>query len=308
LGLALLLLAGSVWPLLAWPILLPIYAIAPGVGALLGWPVLLPILLPIHAVGPKFEVLLDAAWLFPHTVPIYVSNILDRGQATATIIDVTYSISIGGVRYAPLVRTACTARKIVGVGYGGLQFFDKFPTASGGELIAQAGDATVVLDQSSQLCDRLRNLKLGPLGDVAVRIYVVRGDADKTQVYELPYRGGTVAIDDIVLQPPEIVRIDKAPAKEVIGLDALWPRRRSSELTGYDLIPLIEAYRHLPAGENSCIARIYATVDPITMTSRRSSTDYPDYIPAMLRPTYCRLVLWWRIPRPARSRLEPLAG
>jgi hypothetical protein len=288
LGLAVPLLAGSAWPLLGWPVLLPIYTIA-----------------------PKFGALLSPASLFPHTVPIYASNILDRGQATATIVDVAYSITIGGVRYAPVVRTACTSRTMVDVDYGSLQFFDKFPTASGGELIAQAGDATLVLDQSPQLCERLRRLKLGPLVDVPLRrFYVVRGEADKTQVYELQYTRGAVAIDDIALQLPEIVRIDEAPAKEVIGLDALWPMRRPNE-SGYDRIPLIEAYRHLPARENSCIARNFVTVDSVTMmpkVSRRSSTDYPDYIPVTLRPAYCRLVLWWRIPQPARSRLNPLAG
>src|SRR2546428_11637207 len=78
-------------------------------GAILLPPLALPIQLPVYAFDPRAEWWLTAVALFPRTLPIYVFNVVDRGRATATVIDVRYPIAIGGVRYAPVVRTACTA-------------------------------------------------------------------------------------------------------------------------------------------------------------------------------------------------------
>jgi hypothetical protein len=119
-----------------------------------------------------------------------------------------------------------------------------------------------------------------------------------------------VAFDDIALQPPEIARAEQAPAGDVVSLDALWPMRRPGE-SGYDVIAMIEAYRRLPAGINACVELVHVSMDSQTKTpivSRSRSTHYPDYMPVALRPIYCRVHLWWSIPRPATSPLAPVRG
>jgi hypothetical protein len=38
---------------------------------------------------------------------------------------------------------------------------------------------------------------------------VVRGEAEKTQLYALEYYMGRVAVDDIALEAPEIIRVGR---------------------------------------------------------------------------------------------------
>jgi hypothetical protein len=285
-GLALLLSGAVLWPLLASPILLPIYAFNPSAGR---W--------------------LTAAVLFPRTLPIYVRNVMDRKSATATVIDVSYPVEIGGVRYAPVVRTACTTRRMVDIDFGALQSFETFPTASGGDLAAKGANFILALDQSPQLCSHLKGLQPGTWNTSALllRVYVIRGEADKTQMYELHYSGSSVAVDDIVLLPPQIIRIALAPATDTVSLDALWPMRQRGE-SGYDELALIDAYRRLPAGINACVEFVLVSLNFSTMTpkiSRLQKTDYPHDMPAERRNAYCRDNLGWRIPRPTMSDLTP---
>jgi hypothetical protein len=274
----------------------------------------LPVLLPIYAFGPRVGDWIMAVALFPRTLPIYVENIVQRASATATIIDVAYQIDIDGIRYAPVVRTACTKRSMVDVDALQLHSFDHFSTASGGEFVAHAGNVTLALGQSD-LCwmPGVNQQQPGPFPDRwswIGPVYVVRGDADKTQVYRLDHRRGAIAVDDIALQPPQIVRVAEVRASDVITLDALWPMRQWGE-SGFGVPRLIEAYQRLPAGVNACVESIYASPDSKTKTPNVSRTHNTRFgaIPVALRSTYCRFELFRRIPAPAASgRLLPIGG
>jgi hypothetical protein len=166
---ATILLGANLLPLLAWPIVIPVFAVHAGAGEQL-----------------------QTATLFLRTVPGVIENVRRRESATATIVDVAYPIEIAGVRYAPVVRTACTLRKTIAVEKGlEIHAFQNYRTASGGEFSAWAEKAMLALDQSNNIC-RLVNsdrLRPGPFPDYRtargghpLTIYVVRGEAEKTQL------------------------------------------------------------------------------------------------------------------------------
>jgi hypothetical protein len=278
-------------------------------------PLAWPIIIPTAMVSTAAADLLMAVIHFPYTLPMFVANVQARASATATatVIDINYPIEIAGVRYAPTVRTACTSRKMFTIDKGlEIHTFAEYLTASGGELVARAGEALIALDQTDNLCSMARagRLQPGTFPDFRTRIgvgpwiYIVRGEADQTQLYQLEYHRDAVAVDDIVLQPPQIVRIEPTAAREVIALDALWPMNRRGEMSRRTPW-LIEAYRGLPAGVNGCVLDIIASMDFRTMnpTVSRWQKTRLDHIAPWQRPAYCRDALGRRIPHPTLPQL-----
>jgi hypothetical protein len=290
-----LLLGANFIPLLAWPFLWPIYAF-----------------------GQQAPERALAIVLFPRTLPIYIGNVIQHASATADIVEIEYPISIDGIRYAPVVRTACTARGLIAIDKGTqILSFSQYPTAFGGELVAQTKDAIVVIAHSNQLCSMVRagKLKPGPVPDYRswigfpLTVYVVRGQADQTQLYQLPYRADAIAADDIVLQPPEIVRIDNVSARDVISLEALWPMDRKGEMSR-NIPALIEAYERLPAGVNACVLYVTASWDFKANTARVGHTQRTKLreVPVAERPIYCRDALLKHIPPTAPQPLAKVEG
>ena len=198
-----------------------------------------------------------------------------------------------------------------------IHIFPKYPTASGGEFSARTADAIVAFDQSNNLCEMAitGRLRPGPSPDYRSRIgfaptiYVVRGEAERTRLYALQFNTGRVAVDDIVLDAPEIIRVEQAPASDVIALEALWPMNRRGEMS-VRVPALIEAYQRLPAGVNGCVEFITASMEFRTMTpaaSRIRNTDFRD-VPEWRHSAYCREELAGRIPQPSMSTLTPAGG
>jgi hypothetical protein len=255
------------WPLVRKPLTFrPRYLL----GVLMLAATVVPLLtLPLELVFLKyFENMRGyaiAVALFPRTLPAFVDNILDWKTATATLIEITYPIEIAGVHYSPVQRIACTTRKMYAIDKGiDVQFFKDYPTASGGQLVARAGDAIVAVDHSN-LCQYLKagRVQIGALPDhsnahyIFQQIYLLRGEADKIQLYRLLHYNDELAIDDIVLHAPEIVRIEQKPAKEIIAPEALWPMERRGEM-GSERPPIVDK---LESEMRSCIIYIQTSPD-----------------------------------------------
>ncbi len=210
----------------------------------------LPLISPIHYISEVFANDLLAVVLFPRTLPIYVRNVLDRQQTTAHVVDVRYPMEIAGVRYAPVVRTACTTRRMLGLDKGNPILFTNFPTSAGGELVARAGtDVIAFLDP---ICPDPKTGEINSKPPRIWNVFIVRGEAEKAQFFHvLGSDAGTVVVDDIVLRPSELVLIKDAPAAEVVPLAALWPLRTSRS----NYIPeIFERYMRLTTrGASGCV-------------------------------------------------------
>jgi hypothetical protein len=290
-----LLLGANVFPPLAWPILLPV------------------------AAGSELAAeRVLAVVMFARTLPVYVANMRDFREKTATVVDILYPLEIAGAHYAPVITTACTRRRMLSLDKG-IEFhlFEDYPTAAGGGFLALADSAVVSFDPPANLCSMAftGRLQPGPFPDYRTRIgwspvvYVVRGEADNTQLYELQYHAGPVAADDIVLQPPQINRISQAPARDVMPLDSMWPMARRGEMSMRWPF-LIEAYQRLPAGVNACVLYVTASMDFKSLTpqvQRTHRTNLRDIAPAE-RPNFCRAALQRHIPPFSAPRLAPAAG
>jgi hypothetical protein len=289
-----MLLGANVFPPLAWPFTWPAYASSEEAGYRL-----------------------TAIILFPLTLPIYLTNVHRRSNATATIVEIKYPIAINGTRYAPVVRTVCTERGMISIDFGAeIKGFANYPTASGEDFFARTNDAVLAVAQSNQLCSMVQHGRVTPGVIPAptwvgfpLTVYVVRGEAHQTQVYELAYGGGTLARDDIVLEPPEIVRLDDAPARDVVSLDALWPMDRRGEMRR-SIPVMIEAYQRLPAGINDCVFYV-----PGPKTSRNIPAIIHVGPPQARRivlatelPTFCRDELRKRIPATTTIPLAPVTN
>lgn len=61
-------------------------------------------------------------------------------------------------------------------------------------------------------------------------VFVIRGAADKTTLYELRFEGQQPRIDDISLDQPILVQVTQRPAREVVPLGALWPMPQHGEM------------------------------------------------------------------------------
>lgn len=290
--LGLVLLGANLIPLLAWPILLP-----------------------LAIIDSMSTQRLYGITLFPWTLPRYISNIYRYKNATATVIDVKYPIEISGVRSEPLVRTACTTRRGISLEKGvAIRPFEKGTTASGGELLARAGDAILAINHSYSICLNARRMQFQP-DAFSIReggrpaIFVVRGKANQTKLYSLYHDFGPFksSVDDISLYPPEIVNVSQKPAREMISLDDLWPMSRPGD---HPLSPpeMIKAYKRLPATENACV--LHVTLYP--RVGRKEPWVYRTYktdlseIPVERRSNFCRNVLERRIPSPPMTSLNPV--
>lgn len=275
-----MLLAGNISPIFAWPLLLPINYIS----------------------GPLAEQL-QAVVLFARTVPIYVRNVLDRQHRAAHVVDVRYPMEIAGVRYAPVVRTTCTTRRMLDLDYGVAPiFFANFPTPVGGELVGRAG--TDIIAFYGPKCPDRKTGQIDSKPPQLQSVFIIRGEAEKTQFYHvMRFDAGTVVVDDIVLLPPEIVSIKAAPAAEVIPVVALWPMstRRLSNVP-----EIVERYMRLPAGVNGCVEHVLRTIDlPGEPPVRRSR---PTKVPKESRSNvaeYCRDELGRYIPQSEIPMLQP---
>jgi len=288
-----LLLGANIIPILSWPFLLPVAATyTPGVDRLM------------------------AVLFFPRTLPKYLMNIYESWYATATIVDVKYPIEISGIRYEPVVRTACVYRRALSLDKG-LAFvsFNKFPTSSGGVLSAYAGHSIVALDHSYNICSHglRKGLSRGPLPDLGTGspvVYIVRGEAYNTRVYTLRHSppNQTVSVDKITLHPLKIVDVTRQPARNVISLDDLWPILQSKDRS-LKVPIIIQAFQHLSVGDRACVRFVSLGTDfrsnklKITRHARPILKD----VPVNEHMAHCREVLERKIPLPTNPELVPIA-
>lgn len=260
-------------------------------------PLALPLLLPIHYVNESAGERLQAVILFARTVPIYVHNVLERDRTTAGVVDIRYPIEIAGVSYGPVVRTACTTRKMLDLDKGILPMvFEKFPTWVGGVLVARVGPSIIAIDHGYEVCSNLRKGGIDLDRLQQKRVFVVRGEAEKTQLYSISrYPPGTVAVDDIVLAPPELVSLENVPARDVIPLAALWPMLTHER---NDTPEIAKRFFGLPAGVNACVEYVVRSVAlPGAPTVRRSRPTKAPREKQSDIAAYCRDVLPRYIPQ-----------
>jgi hypothetical protein len=276
----------------------------------------LPILVLISAYSSHAADRFMAVMLFPRTLPTYMLNVRDRARTAALVVEIAYPISIGGVRYEPLVRTACTVRRIVNVDrIESIRVTEDFRTASGGEFAAQSASGIVALHQSNELCGMAKKgqLQPGPFPDwrnrvgPAPSVHVVRGEADETRLYRLYYYADAITVDDIVLHPPQVVRIERAPAIDLISSGALWPMRIPED-SSLNTPAIIQAYGRLPSRARSCIQTVTVSMNFKTLapTTERPHRHALDVIPAPQRAAVCRDALARHAPQAPRSRLTPV--
>jgi hypothetical protein len=265
---------------------------------LLAMPIVGPVLSISHAAGEYLFTVI----LFPWTLPYYIENIRTRASATASVIEIAYPIEIAGVRYAPVVRSVCGSRKMLWVDKGMVIQTRNAPVVIGREFVGQAGDAIIAIDQPvGDLCSLARHGVGRSPNTFTPRVYVLRDAADQTQSYRLSYSmGEAVAVDDIVLQRPEIARIETAPAGE-IPIDAFWPMARRGDDVG-DLSRSIRPYHQLAVSNTGCVQ--YVTVS-LMKAERTKRTGLERILPAQ-RPAYCRRVLDGLRPV-SLPRISPLA-
>ena len=279
---------------------------------------ILPLLLPLGLFGPALIEKSIAVTMFVRTLPIYIGNVLARDAAPATTIEIEFPLVIGGTRYRPRLQIACTHRKMLSVDkLVEVIVFERFPTLVGRDLIGQAGDATVVIGPPNGFCSPTAEtqLAMGPYPQfrkgfgVGPSVFLIRGEADKTRLYELRFDGEPAAIDDLVLEQPRIVSVTQRNAAQVIPLSALWPMSREPEM--HHRVPdLAWTYRRLGVPTNGCVELAYAQMDfkSLAMTTRRwRMTDLRD-VPAAERPAYCRRELGLKIRKPAVNPIPPASG
>jgi hypothetical protein len=142
-------------------------------------------------------------------------------------------------------------------------------------------------------------LKLGAYPDRQTRfglgasVYVIRGEADKTQLIKLRHDDSTWTVDDIVFQTPQIVRIEDRPAPEVFTTADLWPMERRGEMST-KTPALIRAYNSLDARVNPCVELVGSGQSRIFR-----------YIPQYQRAEFCRRELERHIPKVPMAVLTP---
>ncbi len=253
---------------------------------------LLPVFLLVGLLGEPIAQHAQATVFFVRTLPTYIENVRERGMSPARIVDIRYPIEIGGVRYAPVVRTSCVYRRAWALDKGiSLKLFASYPTAEGGQFLARAGNAIVAIDHAREVCaDALRRpVDLDRLQQRG--IFVVRGEADQTQFYSLSrYPAGRLEVDDIVLFPPEIVSIAEAPASDLVSLDVLWPMWLRKEY-GSVVPDFAQRYMRLSAGVNACVEFVsWNSFDKPPGVRRGRKTHLPQGSEAE-SATYCRDVL-----------------
>jgi len=277
-----------------------------------------PLLLPLGLFSAALIEKSIAVTMFVRTVPIYIGNVLARDTAPATTIEIEFPLVIAGTRYRPRLQIDCTHRKMISVDkLADVIVFERFPTLVGRDLIGQAGDATVVIGPPNGFCSPTAETQLavGPYPQfrkgfgLGPSVFLIRGEADKTKLYELRFDGEPAAIDDLVLEQPRIVSVTQRNAAEAIPLSALWPMSRDPEMR-HHVPDLAWTYLRLGVPTNGCVELAYAQMDfkSQTMTTRRwRMTELRD-VPAAERPAYCRRELGLKIRKPAANPIPPAAG
>lgn len=263
----------------------------------------LPLILPINYISEALANELLAVVLFTRTTPIYARNVIDRLHTTARVVDIRYPMEIAGVRYAPVVRTACTTRRMLGLDKGNPVYFANFPTSVGGELVARAGaDVVAFLDPT---CPDPKTGQIDSKRPRLWNVFIVRGEGEKSQLFHvLGSDAGTVVVDDIVLRPSELVSIKAAPAAEVVPVAALWPMRTSRQ----NYVPeIFERYMRLRAGVSGCVEDVLQRIVelPGQPAERRSR---PRKVPNESRSNdaaYCRDAFARYIRQSEIPRLQP---
>lgn len=266
-----------------------------------------PIVRPVSGIGYRAGQFLYAVALFPRTLPIYWSNLLGRERAPAAVVEIAYPIEIAGKHYAPVVTTKCTMRRMLSWEFE-FHYFKEYPTTiSGSELVARAGGALIVIKSNHNLCSMAlrKGLPLGTppnarsLTGWAPTVFVIRGEAEKTQFYQLNYYDGAVSADDIVLQPPRVIRSDHAAHAEVPSA-ALWPLERRGEMS-MQHPAIVQAYERLPSpARDDCVVYITNPMDFPSSKVRIHRTH-----PAAQDTAFCRSALARYVPSVTPTLLSP---
>ncbi len=170
----------------------------------------LPFLMPLRLIDRTLAEKSFAIPLFVRTLPIYVRNVLAHDSATATVAELEFRINIGGKHYRPRLTIACTRRRMLSVDkMVDVHVFENYPTLTGGDFIGRADNAIVVAGPPNNFCSPTEDTPLipGPYPrfksgfGLGPSVFVIRGEADKTTLYELRFDGQQPRIDDISLDP-----------------------------------------------------------------------------------------------------------
>jgi hypothetical protein len=206
----------------------PINWVRFGIGILLISPNFFPPLTFLFATG---AVKADAVTFFPYTAPKYFANVLKNSTSEATVIDVTVPIQISGVRYAPVLKLACSKRSAVSFDKGDIHSFAEFPTISHGQIAARVVNDVLAISFDKNLCDLALRGKLA-VGILPGRpewvgklpeVNVIRDTPSHATVYRLHWDGQPLVVDDIALLSLQITKIAVEPAKNIVDWGELWP-------------------------------------------------------------------------------------
>ena len=265
-----------------------------------------PIVRPVSRADERAGWFLYAVALFPRTLPLYWSNLLTRGSTASAVVEITYPIEIGGKHYTPVVTTTCTTRRMVSWEFD-FHYFANYPTTSGNELVARAGDALIVIESNHNLCSTVlrKGFRLGTFPDYHARsgwgprVFVIRGAPENTQFYKLYYYSGAVSVDDIIVQPPQITRVDHTPRTEISSA-TLWPMERRGEMSTR-APAIVEAYERLPSpARDDCVAYI---TNPMDFPS--SKVQIQRTHPSAKNVGFCRDALARYVPHVTPTPLSP---
>jgi hypothetical protein len=290
--------------------------LAANISPIFALPVLLPVAHASHAISPPFAGKILTVVMFMRTAPIYISNVVDRVKVTATVFEVEFPLTIGESRYRPRLRIVCTHRQMISADKGvRIVAFEQYPTIVSDDLVAKIGTTTVVFGSPGYFCSPTddKKLEVGPYprfrdGIGPPSVFVLRGEADRTQFYELRFEGQRAAVDDLALDQPRVVRIEQRPASEVVPVAALWPMARHGEMS-LSTPAVAWAYRTLGVPANACVENIRADMDfrTLQMTGIRGrSTQLRDMAPSQ-RADFCRRELAKKIPPVVATELSPTA-
>jgi hypothetical protein len=233
----------------------PIYWVRFGIGLLLISPNFFPPLTFLFATG---AVKADAVTFFPYTAPKYIANVVKNITGEATVINVTVSIQISGVRYAPVLKLACSERSAVSFDKGDIHSFAGFPTISHGQIAARVGNDVLAISFDKNLCAlALRGkLAVGILpgrpewaGELP-KINVIRDSPNHATVYRLHWDGQPLVVDDIALLSVEITKISTEPANNIVDWGELWPVVDRSDRD----TDIVQDYRAVSRTAGECVS------------------------------------------------------
>jgi hypothetical protein len=273
-----------------------------------------PLVWPVGAISPQLAEKLIAVTMFGRTLPFYIANIAARGTAIATTVELEFPITIGKAKYLPRLTLSCTHRRALSIDkFVSVSASDKYPTLIGGDFVAKADSATLVIGPPNNFCSPTPDtmLAVGPYPrfgkgfGLGPSIFVVRGEADRTQLYELRYDGKAAVFEDLTLEQPRIVSVEKRTANQVVPLDALWPMALPGERR-LRVPALASAY----ASVRGCVEFNSAGMDfkTLTMTTHRRRKNALRDVSPPESPAYCVRELARRIPQSDPLILQPVGN